>query len=108
VNYDVTRGIKGKTKVLGEGALQDVTSIFVEKALRVTTIHRYDALTASVNDFGSVLDMEASRGVMIEIGVGPLGLGTDHPRRILKKAPRIVGDTLAVLARRQGIHLNQH
>lgn len=63
---------------------------------------------ASVSDFGSVLDMEAICGVNIGVGVGPLGLRTDHLRRVLEKAPRIVGNTWGTSAWCHGIQLNRH
>ncbi|MCI1278553.1 MAG: hypothetical protein LKG23_06175 [Nitrospira sp.] len=81
--------------------------MFPEKALRGTIIYRYDVLTASLSDFGSVLDREAIRGVNAGAGVGPLGLGMDHVRRVLEKTPRIVGNALATPSQCQGIDPNQ-
>lgn len=81
--------------------------MFPEKALRGTIIYRYDVLTASLSAFCSVLDREAIRGVNAGAGVGSLGLGTDHVRRVLKKTPRIVGKALTTPAQRQGIDPNQ-
>lgn len=81
--------------------------MFPEKALRGTIIYRYDVLTASLSAFCSVLDREAIRGVNAGVGVGPLGLGTDHVRWVLDKAPRIVGNALTTPAQRQEIDPNQ-
>ncbi len=67
-----------------------------------------ESRSASVSDFGSVLDMEAICGVNIGVGMGPLGLGTDHLRRVLEKAPRIVGNTWGTSARCHGIQPNRH
>lgn len=44
-----------------------------EKALRATTSHRHDYLSAYITDLASVLDMDAVRGATIKLGGDPLG-----------------------------------
>jgi phosphoglucomutase len=47
--------------------------ISYEKALRASTTHRHDYLTAYINDLGNVIDMDAIRSAKISMGVDPLG-----------------------------------
>ena len=47
--------------------------ITYEKALRASTTHQHDYLTAYISDLGNVIDMNAIRGAKISLGVDPLG-----------------------------------
>ncbi|MGD9948125.1 MAG: phosphoglucomutase (alpha-D-glucose-1,6-bisphosphate-dependent) [Desulfobulbus sp.] len=69
----VTQWIEARANTLITSGLQGVESIPYEQALHATTTHRFDYLTAYVNDLGNVLDMDAIRGASIQMGVDPLG-----------------------------------
>ncbi len=70
---EITAWIEARANALIEGGLQGVKRIPYERALRATTTHRHDYLTAYVSDLGNVIDMEAIRGTNIRMGVDPLG-----------------------------------
>jgi len=70
---DVTGWIEARANAILEGGLDSVKRISHEKALRASTTHRHDFLSAYVGDLGSVIDMDAIRGATIRIGVDPLG-----------------------------------
>jgi phosphoglucomutase len=70
---DVTDWIEAKANKVLEAGLRGVKRIPLEKALRASTTHRHDYLTAYINDLGNVLDMDAIRGAKINLGVDPLG-----------------------------------
>lgn len=55
------------------GVAKNIQRMPFEKALKVSTTHRYDYLNAYVNDLGNVLDMDAIRSSTIHLGVDPLG-----------------------------------
>ncbi len=57
---------------LAEG-LAGIKRVPFADALRASTTHRHDYLTAYVEDLGSVIDMEAIRDSRINMGVDPLG-----------------------------------
>ena len=69
----VTGWIEAKANEFLESGLRGVKRIPVEKALRASTTHRHDYLTAYVSDLGNVIDMDAIRGAKISLGVDPLG-----------------------------------
>jgi phosphoglucomutase len=68
-----TRWIEDRANALMEGGLRGVLRMPYEGALRVSTTHRHDYVTAYVNDLDSVIDMDAIRGAHLNIGVDPLG-----------------------------------
>ncbi|MGO8674894.1 MAG: phosphoglucomutase (alpha-D-glucose-1,6-bisphosphate-dependent) [Limisphaerales bacterium] len=70
---DVTGWIEAKANEVLEAGLQGLKRIPLEKALRASTTHRHDYLTAYINDLGNVLDMDAIRGAKLKLGVDPLG-----------------------------------
>ena len=70
---DVTGWIERKANDLLEGGLRRVRRFSLGKALRASTTHRHDYLTAYISDLGNVLDMDAIRGAKIKLGVDPLG-----------------------------------
>ena len=70
---DVTAGSKPKANEFLAAGLQGVKRISYEKALRASTTHRHDYLTAYISDLGNVIDMDAIRGAKISLGVDPLG-----------------------------------
>ncbi|MBZ5562293.1 MAG: phosphoglucomutase (alpha-D-glucose-1,6-bisphosphate-dependent) [Acidobacteriia bacterium] len=69
----VTRWIQDRANAALAGGLQSVTRIPYEKALKASTTHRYDFVTAYINDLAAVVDMEVVRGQKLRIGVDPLG-----------------------------------
>jgi phosphoglucomutase len=69
----VTGWVETRANELLKNGLQGVQRIPYEKALRSSTTHRHDFLSAYVSDLGNVLDMDAIRGAKIGMGVDPLG-----------------------------------
>jgi len=69
----VTRWIEAKANQFLETGLQGVKRIPFEKALRTSTTHRHDFLSAYISDLANVLDMDSIRGAKVNIGVDPLG-----------------------------------
>ncbi len=68
-----TGWIQDRANQLLEDGLRSVLRMPYEGARKVSTTHRYDYVSAYVNDLGSVLDMEAIRGAHLNIGADPLG-----------------------------------
>ena len=68
-----TSWIEDRANTFLEGGLRQILRMPYEGALRVSTTHQYDYVSAYVNDLDSVLDMEAIRGAKLNIGVDPLG-----------------------------------
>jgi len=68
-----TRWIEDRANALLQGGLRDVVRMPYEGALRVATTHRYDYVSAYVNDLERVLDIDAIRGAGLNVGVDPLG-----------------------------------
>ena len=69
----VTRWIEAKANELLEAGLRGVNRVPYEKALRASTTHRHDYVTAYTSDLVNVIDMNAIRGAGITLGVDPLG-----------------------------------
>jgi phosphoglucomutase len=69
----VTRWIEAKANELLDAGLRGVNRIPYEKALRASTTHRHDYVTAYTSDLVNVIDMDAIRGAGITLGVDPLG-----------------------------------
>ena len=69
----ITGWIEAKANEFISAGLQGVLRITYEKALRASTTHQHDYLTAYINDLGNVIDMNAIRGAKISLGVDPLG-----------------------------------
>ena len=69
----VTGWIQDQANALLAENLQSVRRMPVESARRAPTTHRYDYLTAYVDDLASVLNLDAVRDAGIHIGVDPLG-----------------------------------
>jgi phosphoglucomutase len=68
-----TGWIEEKANALLAARLKGVKRIPYEQALRASTTHRHDYLTAYVCDLGMVIDMNVIRGAKISLGVDPLG-----------------------------------
>ncbi len=69
----ITGWIEAKANEFLAAGLRGVLRITYEKALRASTTHRYDYLTAYISDLSNVIDMDAIRGAKISMGVDPLG-----------------------------------
>ena len=69
----VTGWIESKANELLEARLAGVKRIPYEQALKASTTHRHDYLSAYVNDLGSIIDLNFIRGGKIHLGVDPLG-----------------------------------
>ena len=70
---DATDWIGARANEFLAAGLQGVRRHSYEKALRASTTHRHDYLTAYISDLGHVIDMDAIRGATISLGVDPLG-----------------------------------
>ena len=70
---DVTAWVESKANEFLTAGLQGVHRLSYQKALRASTTHRHDYLTAYIGDLGHVIDMDAIRGATISLGVDPLG-----------------------------------
>jgi phosphoglucomutase len=79
----VTSWIESRAnELLGRG-LTGVKRMLFANALRASTTHQHDYLTAYVSDLNSVVDMTAVRDSRIVLGVDPLGgAGIDYWPRI--------------------------
>jgi phosphoglucomutase len=69
----VTAWIEAKANEFLENSLLGVKRVPYEKALRATTTHHHDYLTAYISDLGNVIDMGVIRDAKIKMGVDPLG-----------------------------------
>ena len=70
---EVTTWIGARANGFLASGLQGVHRTAHERALRASTTHRHDYLTAYISDLGHVIDMDAIRGAKIRMGVDPLG-----------------------------------
>ncbi|MFL5722165.1 MAG: phosphoglucomutase (alpha-D-glucose-1,6-bisphosphate-dependent) [Chloroflexota bacterium] len=68
---DVTRRIQDEANELLETGLEGVRQVSLEDARAAAT--RHDFVSASVDDLGSVIDMDAIRASGLRIGADPLG-----------------------------------
>ncbi len=69
----ITTNIETKANEFLAANLQGVLRVPYEKALRASTTHRHDFVTAYVADLANVIDIAAIRGAKISLGVDPLG-----------------------------------
>jgi len=69
----VTNWIESKANEILKNNLQSVKRISFDKALHVSTTHRYDYLNSYINDLGNIIDMNVIRDSKIKMGVDPLG-----------------------------------
>jgi len=68
-----TNWIEGKANELLEARLEGVKHIPFARALKASTTHQHDYLSAYIADLGNVVDMEVIRGAKLSLGVDPLG-----------------------------------
>ena len=82
----VTSWIESRANEFLERGLDGVKRTQLAKALRASTTHKHDFLSAYVSDLNSVVDMNAVRDAMIKLGVDPLGgAGIDYWPRIAEQ-----------------------
>ena len=74
----VTGWIEEKANEFIRTGLAGVRRVTFETALRAPTTHRYDYLSAYVEDLGNVIDMDAISNATISLGVDPLGGASVH------------------------------
>ena len=68
-----TRWIEDRANRLLLGGLREVRRMPYESALKASTTHRHDYISAYVNDLDQVVDMEAIRSAHLNIAADPLG-----------------------------------
>ncbi|PZO11673.1 MAG: alpha-D-glucose phosphate-specific phosphoglucomutase [Burkholderiales bacterium] len=69
----ITGWIEAEANRLLEARLEGVQRIAHAQAMRATTTHRHDFLSAYVGDLGNVIDMDVIREAKLRMGVDPLG-----------------------------------
>lgn len=72
-DVQITNWIEARANALLEEKLKSVKRISYEKAIKSSTVHRYNFLSTYIEDLGTVIDMEAIRNAKIHLGVDPLG-----------------------------------
>ena len=70
---DVTDWIQKRANELLRGGNKGVERIGFDAALKISTTHAEDFVTAYVEDLANVIDLEAIRSAGVKIGVDPLG-----------------------------------
>ena len=70
---DVTDWIQNRANELLRDGNKGVERIDFDAALKISTTHAEDFVTAYVEDFANVIDLEAIRSAGVKIGVDPLG-----------------------------------
>ncbi|MET3440962.1 phosphoglucomutase [Variovorax paradoxus] len=70
---DITSAVEAAANKMLANGLEGVKRMPLAQALRASTTHRHDYLNTYIEDLAQVLDMDAIRGVEIDLGVDPLG-----------------------------------
>jgi phosphoglucomutase len=70
---DITSAVEAAANKMLANKLEGVKRMPLAQALKASTTHRHDYLNTYVEDLAQVLDMDAIRGVQIDLGVDPLG-----------------------------------
>ena len=82
----VTSWIESRANEFLDRGLDSVKRTQFANALRASTTHKHDFLSAYVSDLNSVVDMDAVRDAKIKLGVDPLGgAGIDYWPRIAEQ-----------------------
>jgi phosphoglucomutase len=68
-----TKWIQDRANELIAAKLQGVQRLSYARALAAETTHKYDYITAYVNDLGNVIDFDALNGTALKLAVNPLG-----------------------------------
>ncbi|MEO6962533.1 MAG: phosphoglucomutase (alpha-D-glucose-1,6-bisphosphate-dependent) [Puia sp.] len=69
----ITKWIESKANEFLEQGLKDVKRLSYERALRVSSTHRFDYLNHYIGDLGKVINLDIIRDSKIRMGVDPLG-----------------------------------
>jgi len=69
----VTSWIQNEANRLLAAGTRNIARMPFERALRASSTHRHDYVSAYVNDLGSVVDLDAVRDARIELAADPLG-----------------------------------
>ena len=81
-----TKWIQDHANELIAAKLSGVKRVLYEKAMKAPATHRYDYISAYVNDLGEVIDMDAVSAAKLKLGVDPLGgAGVAYWPRIAEK-----------------------
>ncbi len=81
-----TKWIQDHANELIAAKLSGVKRVIYEKAMKAAATHRYDYISAYVNDLGEVIDMDAVSAAKLKLGVDPLGgAGVAYWPRIAEK-----------------------
>jgi phosphoglucomutase len=81
-----TKWIENRANALIAGRLTEVKRMNYGLALRASTTHRHDYITAYVNDLGNVIDFAPLAGTTLKLAVDPLGgAGVFYWPRIAEK-----------------------
>ena len=81
-----TKWIQDRANELIAAKLSGMKRVIYEKAMKAPTTHRYDYISAYVNDLGEVIDMDAVSAAKLKLGVDPLGgAGVAYWPRIAEK-----------------------
>jgi phosphoglucomutase len=70
---EATSWIQSKANEFLTAKLDGVKRVSLDSALKSSTTHRHDYVTAYVEDLGNIIDMDAIRSSGINFGVHPLG-----------------------------------
>jgi phosphoglucomutase len=70
---DATKIIQNRANEILAAGLAGVRRCVYAKALAAPSTHRYDYVSAYVNDLGAVVDLEAVRDAKLSLGADPLG-----------------------------------
>ena len=70
---EATSWIQSKANEFLAAKLEGVQRVSLDTALKSSTTHRHDYVSAYVEDLGNIIDMEAIRASGINFGVQPLG-----------------------------------
>ena len=70
---EATSWIQSKANEFLAAKLDGVQRVSLDTALKSSTTHRHDYVSAYVEDLGNIIDMEAIRSSGINFGVNPLG-----------------------------------
>ncbi len=70
---DITSAVEAAANKMLAANLDGVKRLPLAQALRASTTHRHDYLNSYVGELDQAIDMDAIRGVDVELGVDPLG-----------------------------------
>jgi phosphoglucomutase len=70
---EITAWVEAEANKALASGLQGVKRLPLAQALKASTTHRHDYLNTYVAELGQILDMDAIRGIGVELGVDPLG-----------------------------------